>query len=144
MFTYKLINSSLKKIDKYIINNIFNIIEKKINKNQKWILNIIFIKNVEIKKLNKKYRKKNESTDVLSFHYFDNFSTLKNEDIAWEIVLSIEKIKTQANEFWISEEQEFYKLLIHSILHILWYDHKNNIEYENMKKIEDYIWEKIF
>jgi probable rRNA maturation factor len=69
--------------------------------------------------LNKIYRKKDSVTDVLSFHYFDDFSELKKSDIAGEIVLCEEVVKKQAVEYGLGEEKEFYKLIIHSVLHIL-------------------------
>jgi rRNA maturation RNase YbeY len=49
--------------------------------------------------LNNNYRKINENTDVLSFHYFDDFSLLNDDAVAGEIILSEEKIKSQAKEF---------------------------------------------
>jgi probable rRNA maturation factor len=69
--------------------------------------------------LNKTYRKKDSVTDVLSFHYFEDFSGLKKNDIAGEIVLCEEVLKKQAIEYVLGEEKEFYKLIIHSVLHII-------------------------
>jgi probable rRNA maturation factor len=80
----------------------------------------------------------------LSFHYYEDFSQLTNDDIAWEIILSENKINTQAKEYWLWEEKEFYKLLIHSILHILWYDHEEDHDYKIMQEKEDLIWTEVF
>lgn len=128
-------------------NEIISDISKNINSNieitQKWILNIIFIDWEEMKNLNKQYRQKDSETDVLSFHYFDNFEELKRTDTAWEIVMLESKILSQAPEYNNSLEEEFYKLLIHSILHIIWFDHEEDSDYENMKKFEDKIALKI-
>ena len=41
-------------------------------------------------------------------------------------------------------EKEFYKLVIHSVLHIIGFDHEQDAEYEEMKKWEDIIWEELF
>ncbi len=143
MFNYKIYNLPEKiSLSKKNINLIFSQISKNIEKDQNWTLNIIFLSNSEIKKLNKKYRKINESTDVLSFHYFDDFSKLKKSDIAWEIIMSFTKIISQSKEYWITIQEEFYKLLIHSILHILWFDHKNQNDFEVMAKYENLILEK--
>jgi rRNA maturation RNase YbeY len=49
--------------------------------------------------LNKDYRQIDKVTDVLSFHYYDNFSELKSDDIAGEIILSENKIISQAKEY---------------------------------------------
>lgn len=130
--------------DEKIIKKISEIVNTLIEKKQNWTLNLIFISNEEIKLLNKNYRSIDKETDVLSFHYFDDFSDLKNDDIAWEIVFSLEKIKQQWILYWLWETKEFYKLLIHSILHILWYDHELDDEYKIMQDLENKIWFEIF
>lgn len=144
MFKYNLIHIPYLDINTKSIDYIFNIVSKVVLKKQKWILNIVFLDPDSIQKLNNDYRNINKTTDVLSFHYFDDFSSLSDEDLAWEIILSEEKIKTQAIEFWLWEEKEFYKLLIHSILHILWYDHELDNEYMIMQELESKIWKEVF
>jgi ssRNA-specific RNase YbeY (16S rRNA maturation enzyme) len=49
--------------------------------------------------LNKDYRNIDKATDVLSFHYFDDFSDLNPEDIAGELIFCEEKIVTQGDEY---------------------------------------------
>jgi ssRNA-specific RNase YbeY (16S rRNA maturation enzyme) len=58
--------------------------------------------------------------------------------------LSEEKIIEQWKEYKLWSELEFYKLLIHSSLHIIWYDHEIDEDYKIMKEKEDFIWDKIF
>jgi probable rRNA maturation factor len=94
--------------------------------------------------LNNTYRQKDYVTDVLSFHYFEDFSWIKANDTAGEIILNEGKIKSQAIEYGLWEEREFYKLLIHSMLHILWYDHEEDEDYELMNSLENIIWKEIF
>lgn len=144
MFKYEILNSPNFNINKETINDIFGKINLKVNKNQKWTLNIIFVKSEEIKNLNKNYRNIDKVTDVLSFHYFEDFSKLNDVDIAWELVFCEEKIIIQAMQYWLGEEKEFYKLLIHSILHILWFDHEKDEDYKIMQNFENNIWEEIF
>lgn len=144
MFQYNFVNNPNFLIDENIIKDIFFHINKEIIKDQFWTLNIIFVWDNEIKNLNKTYRQKDYITDVLSFHYYDDFSKLKKEDIAWELIFCENKIKTQWIEYKLWEQKEFYKLLIHSILHILWYDHEIDSDYELMQKEENTIWNKIF
>lgn len=127
-----------------IIHNILNTIEKNIAQSQNGILNIVFVSDKEIQKLNNDYRWKNDITDVLSFHYYDEFSQISREDIAGEIILSENKIIDQAQEYGLWKEHEFYKLLIHSILHILWYDHIQDHDYVIMQEKEDLIWKEVF
>lgn len=144
MFNYNFINNPKFKLDENIIKEIFKNTEKIIFKKQKWTLNIVFLTPIEIQNLNKVYRNIDKTTDVLSFHYFDDFSNLKKEDTAWEIILSEEKINSQAVEYWLWNEKEFYKLLIHSTLHILWYDHEIDSEYKIMQDLENKIWKEVF
>ncbi len=126
------------------IDDISKLISKNIFIQQKWVLNIVFVEPESIQNLNKKYRKKDEVTDVLSFHYHDDFSKLKEDDLAGELIFCEEKIISQWQEYGLWTEKEFYKLLIHSLLHVLWFDHENDSDYEEMQKWEDVIWKKIF
>jgi len=144
MFSYNIIQQPSFKYKTESIDNIFKSISKTVSKTQKWILNIVFLDNNSIQKLNNNYRWINKTTDVLSFHYFEDFSSLKDIDLAWEIILSEEKIKSQWIEYKLWTEKEFYKLLIHSILHILWYDHELDNEYKIMQELEDKVWKELF
>lgn len=89
-----------------------------------------------MRELNRDYRGVDSVTDVLSFHYYEDFSRLSPEEIAWEIVFSLTKIKDQASEYHHSIEVEFYRLAVHGLVHILWYDHETDEEYREMWKIE--------
>jgi len=144
MFKYDIITKPNFEIDKNIIHIIFKIIWENINIIQKWILNIIFVNEEDIKELNNNYRQKDYITDVLSFHYYEKFDILKEDEIAWELVFCESKIISQWVEFWFGTQKEFYKLLIHSILHIIWYDHETDEDYKNMKEKEELIWNLVF
>jgi len=144
MFQYILNDKPKFNIDKNIIDNIFKNISYNIPESQNGTLTIVFLDDDSIQNLNKTYRNIDKTTDVLSFHYFEDFSDLKDDDIAWEIILSESKIHSQAIEYWLWEEKEFYKLLIHSILHILWYDHEEDNDYKIMQAKENLIWQELF
>lgn len=144
MFNYDILYTRDFNIKEKTIDEIFKNISNIISKEQKWTLNIIFLDDSSIKNLNNKYRNINDSTDVLSFHYHESFSHLDKDDIAWEIIMSTEKIKKQWIEYWHWAEKEFYKLLIHSILHILWYDHESEEDYKIMQNYENQVWQTIF
>jgi probable rRNA maturation factor len=144
MFKYNIIDKPKFNIDEKLIDNIFLIISNIVKIEQNWTLNIVFLDDDSIKNLNKNYRNIDKTTDVLSFHYFDDFWNLSEDDIAWEIILSENKIIFQWNEYWLWAEKEFYKLIIHSILHILWYDHELDNEYIIMQDLESKIWLEVF
>jgi probable rRNA maturation factor len=144
MFTFNFVSPAWFTYDKKIVDEIRRIISKVVEKAQKWTLNLVFVEPNSIKNLNNKYRNKDSVTDVLSFHYFETFDQLKKTDIAGEIVFCEEKIVLQWKEYGLWTEKEFYKLLIHSTLHILGYDHEADEEYEKMKELEERVWESIF
>lgn len=143
MFTLKVLSPTQIPYNQKTIDDIAKNIWKIVNTSQKWTLNIVFVDPNSIQNLNKTYRGKDSVTDVLSFHYFEDFSGLKKNDIAGEIVLCEEKVKEQALEYGLGEEKEFYKLIIHSVLHIIGYDHETDEEYEEMNKVEEEVWGKI-
>ncbi len=144
MFSYNLLKQPSFNYKKKTIDNIFDIISKVVTIEQKGILNIVFLDDYSIQKLNNGYRKINKTTDVLSFHYYEDFSNIKDSDLAWEIILSEDKIISQWKEYKLWSENEFYKLIIHSILHILWYDHELNDDYKIMQELEDKVWKELF
>ncbi len=144
MFTLNFISQPHFSYNQKVIDEIVKVISKKVKKVQKGTLNLVFLDLDSIKNLNNNYRKKDTPTDVLSFHYFDDFADIEVEDIAGEIVFCEEKIVSQWVEYGLGSEKEFYKLLIHSILHILGYDHESDSDYEVMKKEEESIWMDIF
>ena len=144
MFQYALLSSPSFSIDETVVQSIFETIGNTIQKSQNGTLNIVFVSDEEIQYLNKTYREKDSVTDVLSFHYFEDFSDLKKDDIAGELIFCESKILSQWVEYGLGSEKEFYKLLIHSILHILWYDHETDEEYEEMQPLEDKIAQKVF
>jgi len=144
MFNYNILEKPDIELNTEIIDKIFEKVSNKVEKIQNWTLNIVFVDSESIKNLNNNYRKIDKVTDVLSFHYFEDFSKLEKEDIAWEIILNFDKIMEQAKEYNWKIEQEFYKLLIHSILHILWYDHETDNDYTIMSAFEKTIWQEVF
>lgn len=101
------------------------------------VLNVAFVDDAIMQMYNREYRQIDATTDVLSFHYFENFSDCGKDDTAGEILLSESKIRTQSQEYNHSTEIETYKLLLHSVLHILGYDHETDQDYAQMKILED-------
>ena len=92
---------------------------------------------LQIKKLNKKFRKKNKPTDVLSFPNFEkkNIRFLKKKNYyIGDIAISFEIINSRSlkNNF----QSEFDKVWVHGLLHLLGFDHIKNKDYFKMQKIE--------
>lgn len=96
-------------------------------------VSVSFVTNEEIKELNKEYRNVDSETDVLSFPMDDEFDGVV---ILGDIVLSTQKIIEQANDFNHSLEREMLYLTVHSMLHLLGYDHMSSDEKKDMRAKE--------
>jgi probable rRNA maturation factor len=130
------------------INNPSNYIKKKINKIFKFnslkikhfSLTILLTGNSKMRYLNKKFRDKNKTTDVLSFPNLStvDFKKKTNTEIyLGDIALSYEIINRRSKDS--NFDLEFDKMWIHGYLHLLGYDHKKVKDYKVMKKIEEKI-----
>lgn len=97
-----------------------------------------------IRQLNKKYRKIDKTTDVLSFGY-DNFNSNVELPILHlgEIYINYNRVKEQAKEFGHSIKREFCYLFTHACLHLLGFDHIEDKEAYEMNLIANEIMEKI-
>ena len=94
----------------------------------------------EIKKLNKKFRKKNKSTDVLSFPFYtrnqlNNKIRKEKEVYLGDIIINLGKVKNKSNKSKFKDELN--KLWIHGLLHLLGYEHKSDTKYLQMQKLEN-------
>ena len=101
---------------------------------------ILLSKNSEVKKFNRKFRKKDKTTDVLSFPFYNSKELKKNlkknsRVYIGDIIININKIKINLKDqkFFM---KNFDKLWVHGLLHLFGYDHIKNKDYEKMRKIE--------
>ena len=100
---------------------------------------ILLSGNKEIKDLNKKFRKKNKVTDVLSFPFHTKKDLKKKLKVVREvylgdIVININRIKSKKNKKLF--KYEFDQLWIHGFVHLFGHDHKKNNDFKKMKKVE--------
>jgi probable rRNA maturation factor len=93
-----------------------------------WDLSILICDDSFIRGLNKQYRDKDESTDVLSFEQGDTYRGPGGEErfLAGDIVVSLEALARNAADFGISRDEELRRLLTHGILHLSGMDHEDN------------------
>tara|TARA_B100000424_G_C22892420_1_gene474736 strand:+ start:180 stop:638 length:459 start_codon:yes stop_codon:yes gene_type:complete len=113
-------------------------------KHKKVFITVLLTNNKKIKLLNKKFRNKNKSTDILSFPFFDKINlnkNLKSNNIyLGDIAISYEDFsKKNINNF----QNGFIKIFIHGFLHLLNFDHKSKKEYEIMHSVENKIFQNI-
>lgn len=123
-------------------------------------ISLLFVDNTEIKEINNETRGIDKATDVLSFPmldypegkvYKDIYSgkelnrTYFNEDelVLGDIVLSLERADEQRIEFNHSFNRECSYLVIHSVLHLLGYDHMDEEEKKIMRAREEEILSKL-
>ena len=111
-------------------------------------ISVTFVDNHEIRKLNAEYRNKDIETDVLSFPmgengvYDENHATVAK--ILGDVVISIPKALEQAQLYGHSFEREVGYLTVHSVLHLLGYDHENGgLERVRMREKEEYVMDEL-
>lgn len=126
---------------------------------EEYQISLLFVDNEEIREINKETRNIDRETDVLSFPMldFENGKVYKdmyigfefdetykdgNELVLGDMVLSLEKAKEQSIEFGHSYEREVCYLVIHSILHLLGYDHMIEEDKVKMRSREEEILKK--
>ena len=121
----------LKKIAQKVLEGESSFAKASEDKGKKELeLSIALVGSERIRKLNKKYRKKDRPTDVLSFTYNDK---------SGEIVICPQEVKKNTKKFGMNFKKELTRVLIHGILHLLGYDHeKSEQDYKKMERKENY------
>ena len=110
-------------------------------------ISVNFVDNEEIHKLNKQYREKDMPTDVLSFvmgedGQFD-IDPKTGAQILGDVVISMEKAVEQADRYGHSLQREVGYLTAHSVLHLLGYDHEDNMERVRMREKEELVMQQL-
>ena len=110
--------------------------------NKKISFTVLLSNNKNVKKLNKEFRKKNKSTDILSFPFNKKIKFSKNNYIG-DIIISYNFIdKTKSQKFTVFRDK-LIKIFIHGFLHLLNFDHKKNKDYEKMLNEEKRIYQSV-
>ena len=138
---WKKIIQNPKKLILNILKNLpnnYRFINKKVN------ISVLLTTNKKIKYLNKKFRKKNKPTDILSFPFFEKKELKKNLKkknlYLGDIAISYQEFsKKNKKNYKIG----FIKIFIHGFLHLLNFDHKTNKEFKIMNSIEQKIYHKV-
>ncbi len=111
-------------------------------------ITVTFTDDAEIKKLNTQHRQIEKSTDVLSFPLGENgiydTNPENNLKMLGDVVISVEHAMSQAKEYGHSLKREIAFLTVHSMLHLLGYDHVNGKEQETqMREKEETVLKKL-
>ena len=128
----------IKNPDVYLKNKIKRIQNDKFFKKKKYSFSLLLSDTQEIKNLNKKFRKKNKSTDILSFPNLNKkkiqiLTKLNQEIYLGDIIINFKKMNTMSKDLF---KKHFNILWIHGLIHLFGYDHKRNSSYKKMDAIE--------
>ena len=110
--------------------------------NKKAYLTLLLSNNKKIKDLNRKFRKKNKHTDVLSFPFEQKKRNLK-EIYLGDIIISFNYMNKPKNLNSKEFKQKTIKIFIHGFLHLLGYDHIKEKDYKKMLNIEQKVFSSI-
>ncbi|RLN48751.1 hypothetical protein BBJ29_006309 [Phytophthora kernoviae] len=115
-----------------------------------WDVGVMLTTDSHVQQLNRKYRKKDKPTDILSFPFhkvraagrFPRVGS-KDERYLGDIYISPAYVRRQCEDPQLEEvstiEERLPVLLAHGLCHLMGYDHEKDAEYERMQKAEDYI-----
>ena len=129
--------TKIKNPNLYIKKKIKKLSRIKTLKKKNFQFTLLLTNKTIIKKLNKKFRKKNKETDVLSFPIKSHFNKNYRGDIA--ICYEIINLRSKKTNFNI----EFDKMWIHGLLHLLGYNHAKLKDYKRMYKREQDILNRV-
>jgi probable rRNA maturation factor len=100
-------------------------------------VDVIFVDDEFMERINRKFTKRRKTTDVLSFGMKEGKSMAVDYPGLGDIYVSLDQAKRQAKEYGISLKEETSHLVIHGLLHLLGYDHKNKAQAKIMKEKEE-------
>jgi len=116
-------------------------------KDKNLYVNIVLTNPENIRKINKEHRNIDKETDVLSFPMFEKEELEQrkelNQDVLGDVVISIEKVKDQAEEYGHSFERELAYMAVHGFYHLMGYDHMNENDKLLMRQKEENVLNKL-
>ena len=140
-----MINLSFENIQGFKKGEITDVIKKsvktgidEINFKKKYYLSIFITNNTKMKMINLTYRKKNKTTNVLSFPQNSTRMIEKSSKVSvlGDIVISLEKVYEES----VEQNKDFYShlshMIIHSLLHLFGFDHESEKKFRIMKEKE--------
>ncbi len=132
----------LKKKDIFF-NNVCKAFPKKYKfSNKKISLTLLLSNNKNIKKLNKFFRGKNKSTDILSFPLNKKTKISKNTYLG-DIIISYNYLDKPRSQDVKLFKEKVVKIFIHGFLHLMAFDHKKNKDYLKMLKEENFLFKSV-
>ena len=96
---------------------------------------VAFVSDKKMRELNKNFRGKNVTTDVLSFSFEADGFEAENDNLG-DIAISLEQAERQAIENNLDFETEVKQLILHGVLHLCGYDHETDNGEMNKREVE--------
>ena len=135
-------SAKLKKKE-YFFKQVCSLFPKKYKfSNKKISLTLLLSNNKCIKKLNKEFRNKNKSTDILSFPFSKKIKLSKKTYIG-DIIISFNFMNKPKSQNIKNFKEKIIKTFIHGFLHLLGFDHIKNSDYKKMIREEDKIYKSV-
>ena len=137
-------NKDYEKVIEKVLNKCFK--EENLE-NSKLYITITLTNPENIRIINKQYRNIDRATDVLSFPMFEKEeldkkiqnNDFEHQDVLGDLIISIEKVKEQAEEYGHSFERELSYMVVHGFYHLMGYDHIKEEDKKIMRPKEEKI-----
>lgn len=141
-----------KKLKEQIERAVILVLDELKQPHENLSLSINFLGEKDMKELNNRTRNIDKVTDVLSYPNFalKPYEQISEEEfkfgevILGDMAICLKQAKRQAKEYRVSLESEVIKLVIHSTLHLMGFDHIEDSDYEVMQKEEDALASKFY
>ena len=99
-------------------------------------LSLLLLDDPSIRALNRLWRKKDAVTDVLSFPAGEMPGAISARKLLGDVAISLDTARARAHRGQITVQQELRRYLVHGILHLLGYDHRQSVEAKMMAALE--------
>ena len=144
-FNFEYLGSFSESEIRMIVKKAISEVLKEMDFKKKYYLSVLLTDDNGIKKINKKYRKVNKSTNVLSFPQNDErFITKKTSKIILgDIEITLEKIIKESKSQNKNLSDHLSHMVVHSLLHLLGFNHEKVKDFKIMKKKEINILSKL-
>ncbi len=132
-----------KELDKYFndIDEYYKKVLEVLKIEDEMDLSLIIVGKTKIRNINRKYRKIDRVTDVISFANIDSddYDYLSEDVNLGDIFINVDRVNSQAKKYGHSVKREFVFLFVHGMLHLLGYDHMEKEDEEVMFSLQEKI-----
>lgn len=98
---------------------------------------IVLTKDAELRELNRRWRRIDRATDVISFAYDEHEPDAAKRSVTGDLVVSLDRVASQARRYRVTPGTELARLVVHGTLHLCGHDHAKAGERARMRERED-------